>query len=328
MAVSIATPLSLCFRRRVLAGWSGDFRFFAQALLVIAALAGVFLPRVARAQCHPGDFLIGEDKKFFYCSHKSCPDLDKQLQQDEEALRRLRHSIDGSNAELNQWSKMNSTAEKAALAHATEFLVSSTFGWVSDKFEGKLAALEKDFERRAPMGETWNQKLEKIRKFESSYARLSGIVAGFKIANYPGNDAVATWLELRTRATKLGQEGEVLSSAWRDLDSDPEVKRIIKEHGIDFSLGLLKQGLTENPFVTQTLDLAQFGKDYGYDATAWELSRERIMQNIAGNENSLLAECKLSRQLKITIRDRNICNNKYPDPNLARPESQSCGVAP
>lgn len=57
--------------------------------------------------------------------------------------------------------------------------------------------------------------------------------------------------------------------------------------------------------LAEGLDLGSFLVNYGYDVTAWNESRKRIVQNIENKNNSrsLLAVCKLSEQLKRTVRD-------------------------
>jgi len=51
-------------------------------------------------------------------------------------------------------------------------------------------------------------------------------------------------------------------------------------------------------------------------------------KSIALDERNLTAVCGLSRQLKITVRDHNICLGKYPNPKEPPAEAQKCGKAP
>jgi|ERR1035437_606695 hypothetical protein len=95
------------------------------------------------------------------------------------------------------------------------------------------------------------------------------------------------------------------------------------DHGFEFSADTLKEALSI-PILRQSLDLGQFISDYGYDSTKWELSRERIEQNLALDDKNLYAECVLSRHLRITVRDYNICKGKMPDDDAQRPEAIVC----
>jgi hypothetical protein len=82
--------------------------------------------------------------------------------------------------------------------------------------------------------------------------------------------------------------------------------------------------MTKPPIVSQVIDLAQFALDYGYDATEWELSRERIMQGLSIGNKMLYAECRLSRLLRIAVRDYSICKGTFPDEKLPKPEDIKC----
>ena len=290
---------------------------------VMPLLACLSLFAFGDSPCRPGDTLIGETAEFYYCSHVTCPELGAQLGRDQHALRTLRDTIQGSNAELEAWTKANDVAQKKALEHAKYFLIESVLSGITANREGQLAAIEKDIRRADPMGTTITTKLLKVANFRKSYARLATQIALLKAAEYPGMDIYKTWADFRERAAKLGKETQVLAATWDQLATDPEMRHAFMEHGFEFSADSLKQALSV-PVLRQSLDLGQFLVDYGYDATQWELSRERIEQNLALDDKVLYAECKLSRRLRITVRDYNICRGKMPAENAPRPEDSVC----
>jgi len=78
--------------------------------------------------------------------------------------------------------------------------------------------------------------------------------------------------------------------------------------------------------LAESLDLGSFLVSYGYEVTAWNERRKRIVQNIENKNNSggLLAVCKLSEQLKRTVRDVGVCHGRYPDPSQRLRDPADC----
>ena len=290
---------------------------------ILSLLAAVPSVAFGDGPCRPGDTLIGETAQNYYCSHATCHDLGAQLSRDQRALENLRRSINSSNTELGEWTKQNARAEKAALEHAKFFLVETVLSGVTANRETKFDDIEKDIRRADPMGTTIETKLLKIVNFQKSYASLVTQIAALKAAEYPGMDIYKSWADFKERAARLGKETQVLSATWDQLATDPETRQAFREHGLEFSADTLKQALSV-PVLRQSIDLGQFLSDYGYDAAKWEVSRELIMQNVALDDKSLYAECKISRHLRITVRDYNICKGKMPDDTAPRPEDIVC----
>ncbi len=294
-------------------------------MLFVAPIAIACFPVLAQAQCLPGDHLIGEDAYNYYCSARTCSELGEQIQRDEEALRRQQKSIEDSSLELQDWTKRNAAAEKEALKEASSFLVNSTIGALGEHFQDKLDALEKEFGRRGPTGETWSRKLERARELEARYAHLSAITDGIKVAEYPGTDVSDAWAKLKEWAHAAGKDANVIEATIKEFKRDPEVRSILEESGLDFAADGLKLALA--PLAQDSLDFAKFAVTYGYDVASWGASRARIVQNIALDERNLASVCALSRELKITVRNHNICLGRYPDPKDPSPEAQKCANA-
>ena len=247
-----------------------------------------------------------------------------QLDSDKHALDNLRKSIQGSNAELQQWTEENAKAQKQALQHAKEFLVQSLFGAIIENREAKLDQVVRDMGRGDRMGTTIGSKLSKARAFEDSYKRLSVLIAALETAEYPGMDIESIWADFKERTAAIGKEGQVLAASWDLLMADPDARRAFREHGFEFAANSLKQALNL-PIVGQGLDLGQFLLvDYGYDYAEWQVSWNRMAKNIWLDDKNLYAECLLSRQMMITFRDYNICRGKMPKLDGARPEDTKC----
>jgi len=294
-------------------------------LIALAILMFGCAPSVAFADgvCRPGDTLIGETSKYYYCSHVSCADMSAQLANDQLALKRLRDSMAQTNAELDEWAKQNSAAQKAALDRAKSFLVTSVLGSITEGREAKLKAIEADIRRADPMGTTLNAKLLKIATFEHTYNTLVVQIAALKAAQYPGMDIKETWTLFQEHARAVGEQTQVLASAWRSLATDPEFQREFRDRGFEFSANSLNVAL-KYPLLQQSLDFAQFAVDYGYDVKKWEASKSLILQNGALSDKNLYAECVLSRHLKITVRNLGICNGNMPADDADRPEDAKC----
>jgi hypothetical protein len=255
--------------------------------------------------------------------HATCQDLGAQLSRDQLALDRLRSSINSSNTELAEWTKQNARAEKEALDHAKFFLIETVLSGITENREDKLKSIERDIRQADPTGTTLNTKLLKIANFERSYTKLVTLIYALKAAEYPGMDIYKTWADFKERATEIGKETQVLAATWDALGSDPEMQQAFREHGFEFSADSLKQAL-RLPLLRQSLDLGQFISDYGYDLDKWEKSRNLIMANVALDDKNLYAECVLSRHLRITVRNYNICKGKMPDDTMPRPEDIAC----
>lgn len=239
---------------------------------------------------------------------KDCRETEQQLARDQEAMHRQQKSIAQGQAELLEWTEKNDKAQKAALKRATAFLVDSLASKLGEFTEGKLAKLEADFRKRAPLGETWQRKIQKIQEFRAAGARLTGAVDGIKLAGFTGA-AADGWREGKEWAAKNGKDAETLDAILAEWQRDPELQQIMKESGLStFSAGL---GFSKTlaPWGT-TLDFGQFLVGYGYDATNWTLSKKRIEQQIANRDQDLEAVEALKKQIERTVAKLKACKGE------------------
>jgi len=286
------------------------------------SLSIAILPSVVRAQCRPGDHLIGEDAKNYYCSKKTCKELDEQLVRDKQALGDLENLIQTTNDELKSWTKNNNAAAEGAFRHAATFLHDSLLGKLEDISQSRLEKVEQEFARHAPYGDRWQRLLEESRQLESQTARLNGAIDGLKLSQYPFSNLTTAWTDLKDWATKVGRNGDTVSATLEEMRKDPEGAAILRENRLSFASDGLKLALA--PVLARNLSMGEFFVNYGYDAFSWEKSRQRIMQNIENQNANLIAVCKLSEQLKKTVRDNNVCHGKYPAPDAAIPDTAKC----
>jgi len=283
---------------------------------------------VANAQddphCLKGDVEIGRDDNFLYCSRLPCGQLGDQLKRDQQAARTQQRADELNSRELENWGRENDKAQKAALKHATDFLVESVAAGIGDHFEEKLGALERNVSRRAATGETWSTKLQKVRDFEQKATRLEATIDGIKLAQYPGKNAAELWTVVQERTADGASQASRLAEVYQKMRSDPELAALMREQGFNFAADTLKVFLASQ--AQKTLDLGGFLVNYGYDASAWGVSRARILQGVTNGDKILHATCVLDKQLKITVRNQGVCRGVYPAENAPDPNEIRCNA--
>jgi hypothetical protein len=276
------------------------------------------------SQCRPGDHLIGEDPNGYYCSTRTCGELDGQLEQDRQALQRLQQNMLDTSAELKEWTSANQRAAAAAYKSALAALRDALAGKMDGLGKDRLAQAEREFARRAPAGARGQRLLEKVRALQSQAARLGEAIDAIKMGQYPLTSLDSAWLEMRDGALKVRRAGESGDRIVRDLQKDPEAAQILRENGVEpvadgiapAFAGVLARGAS----------VAAFFGPYGYDAAAWETSRRRVVERIRNQDTNLLATCRLSAQLKKTTIELGICKGRFPEDGAVMPDPASCGV--
>lgn len=291
-------------------------------LLALALVMACLQCVEARAQCRSGDYLIGEDEHRYYCSSKSCADLEAQSVQDRRALDRLQKSISDVNAELKEWTKANKKAAQDAVKVALDALYDAALAQMQTLAEGKLERVQEEFARRAPYGERWQAMLEKVVTLRSQSARLHATIDGLKLGQYPLSNIESAWIEIRDWAAETGKQSEGIATTLRELRKDPDGADILREAGVDFASDGLKAIV--DPLLGGSLTLGDFFVKYGYDATAWKISYRRITEEVDNQEVNRIAMCKLSLQYKKTVTELGICHGQYPVANAIVPDPASC----
>ena len=282
----------------------------------------VIWPTWSIAQCQPGDHLIGEDARNFYCSSRTCAQLSGQLESDKEALRRLQKNILDTNEDLKNWTKENNAAAQSAFNRAGTLLHDALLGSLAEMSQHKLDLVKKELQRRAPFGQTWQRLLERAQELDKRKAKLSGIADALNLSQYPFSNLTSAYADLKTWAKDAQRESDAISTIFAEMRKDPEGAKILKEIGLAFVSDGLKLAL--RPLVAQSLAMGEFFVNYGYDATAWVKSRTLIVQNVENQEKNLIAVCKVSAQLKRTVQDYNICKGEYPAAGSVVPSPADC----
>ncbi|HUS19080.1 MAG TPA: hypothetical protein VMZ25_05485 [Terriglobales bacterium] len=236
-----------------------------------------------------------------------CSSQEKLLALDQQAMRRLQASIQQGTAELESWGKAHAKAEEDALKHASDFLIDTLTAKLGEVGEGKLAKLEDAFKRRAPMGETWQRKLEKVREFRVSRMRMEAAVDGLKVSAF-ATAGINGWDDGKKWAKNTNRDAETLDAILSEWRRDPELQQVLKETG--FSLTAAGFGFSKALApLGSAMDLGSFLVNYGYDATGWKLSRDRIQEQLSNRDREVEAIKKLDEQIKRSVTKLKACRN-------------------
>lgn len=288
------------------------------ACLTIAWVA--LFPLTSHAQCKPGHFLIGEDETRYFCSSHSCSQLGDVLVRDRQALERHQKNIQAANADLQEWTAANQKAAADAVKKSSYALIDASLGrlqaWRSDRLKRVRDTMAR------PQGQRWERLAERARELETQSARLKAQIDGLQLGQYPISDLQNAWIEIQDWASKTAREGERLDAIVREMNEDPEGAKALKEAGLSFVSNGLKLAL--KPALGAQITFGEFFVEYGYNAYAWNESRQRIMQRIENQEANLLATCKLSEQYKKTVTEAAICRGQYPALNFQMPDPSRC----
>lgn len=294
--------------------------------LLFSAFVGLVahaLPGAAIAPCRPGDHLIGEDANAYYCSRRSCGDLKSQLERDKTALERQKKSFEDTSRELDRWGKENNKAAQDAFKHATLLLHDSVLGSLERLTRVRIEEMRKSIWRNpGPTGLTFARLVEKSQEMDRKSARLHGLADALTLSQYPFSNLTTAYADLKNWAAEIHSNAEGVTAIIAEMRQDPDGRKALAESGLSFVSDGLKLRL--GPLVAQSLALGEFFVNYGYDASAWVASRNRIMQNLGNQDAQRIALCKLDAQLHQTVRDHNICQKRYPAPNTRIPRASDC----
>lgn len=238
-----------------------------------------------------------------------CSAIEQQLVRDQNAMRRQQDSIMKGNRELEDWAKQNEEAQKAALDEAKKFLRDSVTKGVEDFATAKIAKLRSELMRRQPQGQTVSRYMEKIREFEAARNRLAAARDAAKIAD-KGYTPYDAWQEIRKWAAERKRDVDIMNAFLKDMRQDPATAQIAKEVFGDVAIDVLKLGL--DGVVDSSLSLGDFLVKYGYEATKWTASRNRIVQQNELRDQDLRAVDALDRQIKRTVARLQECRAKPP----------------
>lgn len=241
-------------------------------------------------------------------------ELERQLERDQEALRRMQKTIELSLKELEEWSAANQEAEKAALLLG----IKSLGGIMATKLE-KLSHSASAYQERIA-------RYDKQLKSRNVNVQIVGEKLSLALRGYVGAAAAAktgTTISTGLKAEEIWKlfkdgMGTVLAmksksdAAVKELLTDPQLKAVFTEDKAGWELAqslltLASESEEAERLLGPQFALASFIVDYGYEATKWTLSRNRILQRADPKKDATVIEAELKsidalkRQVELTI---------------------------
>lgn len=244
---------------------------------------------------------------------RACVDIDAQLARDREALRRQQRVNESAVGELEDWARMNEEAQRSAVMLGVKSLMGEAANRLLARqarvttLQAAIARNERLLgERGIPVGPVRERLATLALKYDRAQRQAA---AGAALAR--SGEAEAIYGLARTEAgviaTQLAAADEELARAL----ADPAFEAIIAR---DASAADLARSALDLAAATPGFErlapqyaLAAFIVDYGYDATRWSLSAQRILQGDALSAQALEAVAALTRQIRRTIEWRDAC---------------------
>lgn len=243
----------------------------------------------------------------------ACVDIDAQLARDREALRRQQRVNESAVGELEEWGRLNDEAQRSAVKLGVQSLLGEAASRLQARqarvgtLQAALARNERLLgERGIPVGPVRERLATLALKYDR--ARLQA-AAGAALAR--SGEVESIYGLAKTEAGVIVQQ---LAAG------DEELKRALADPAFD---AIIARDATAAELTRSALDLvastpgferfapqyalAAFIVDYGYDATQWTLSAQRILQGDALSARALEAVEALTRQIRRTVEMREAC---------------------
>jgi hypothetical protein len=249
--------------------------------------------------------------------------IQKQLERDQDALRRQIKEIERCQSELAESNEKALEAEKDAIQAgvlaiaglATADLdklsksISGHKGWIT-RYEKQLA--------RKPNAAQIKIAFQKLEDAHKKVSRLQDALAAGRVVRR-GLDAKEVWdtskvalsarINEMTNATAELQEA-LKSPALADLANDPEAKtdlNLIEAAKVIDELGPAVVAAKYAKVLGPAVTFADFAVQYGYNTKKWLDAREQILQRNKLTEEQLKGVAALDAQLKRTVAALNEC---------------------
>ena len=269
------------------------------------------------------DAFATDVNKFTELVSDPCLPLQEQLERDRHALEVQQKSIGATLDQLDEWTRANDEAQKKALQDAVKALLAG----LGDKLAQRLNAarayqgwLTRYQKQMVEMGVPYEALEMKIDRAASGYG-YAMVAATGGVALKEGVKAADLWELVKAEIGSIANSFSESDTAIREVIADHELKKIMNTDGhayLDLTSSFLEMASDSKelaPIFTKivgagTLPLVFFIRDYGYDATQWGLSRERILQQGHLSERNLDAVKALRRQIESTMKKREDCKTR------------------
>lgn len=232
--------------------------------------------------------------------YKHCIDLEKQLESDKEALRRLEKANKLALRELEEWTEASKQAEKDALLAGIKTLSSGIAAKLEDQvksasaFKGWMTRYDRQLKSKNVNIEVVLGKLENAMR---GYVNASALAkSGAAIDNTL--KAADIWKLFKDGLGRVAQTKAKSDASVKEMLDDPALKAVLTTDfaGLELAnsaLALASQSDELKKAVGPEFALASFIVDYGYEATKWTLSYNRILQKADPTRDATVIEAEL-----------------------------------
>lgn len=232
---------------------------------------------------------------------------------DMEAVKRNQKTIAMGQEELEAWTRRNEEAQQEALKSALNLLVDGSLAYVAEStqaangLKGALAKYENQLKRQ-------NRRVDPLQqaKWLEMHKRLLEMqksIAAAKQLQDKKEKAEIFWGYFTQSTRDIDTSTNDFKNALTAIDEDPILHKILVDKGLLPLVRRLKtkELLPKKPYL---LGLLEFAKDYGYSATEWVLSRNRILQQYDVSDQQLRAVKAMEEELRKTVPALNECVDK------------------
>lgn len=243
---------------------------------------------------------------------QKCRQIEEQLQRDKEVIQRYQKTIEMGQEELRRWTERNESAARNALMSAFSFLVDGilAFAMESDAvingLKGAIAKYEKQLRQQGREIDPFQyKKLEELgkRKLTLEFAAQSA-----KSVKDKKEKVEIAWHYFTANTKTADEEMSAIGQILNSFDEDPILFSILEKEGLMPLVNKLKTRklFPKKPYLINT---GEFLVDYGYNATEWIASRNRILQHYNLADKQLQAVDALGEQIKKTMEALKSCRS-------------------
>jgi hypothetical protein len=230
-----------------------------------------------------------------------------------ETVKRNQKTIQMGQAELEDWTKRNEEAQRDAIKSALNLLVDGGLAYMAEStqaangLKGAIAKYENQLKRKKKRIDPlqWGKWLEMNKRL----LEMNLFISGAKALQDTKEKAEIFWGYFTANTREIDRSTNDFKNALNAIDEDPILHKILVDKGLQPLVQRLKtkQLLPKKPYL---LNLLEFAKDYGYSATEWVASRNRIVQQYDVSDQQLRAVQVMQEELKKTVPALNVCVEK------------------
>lgn len=229
------------------------------------------------------------------------------------AVERMQKTIQMGQQELETWTRKNEEAQYAAIKSALNLLLNGGLAYVAEStqvlngLKGAYKSYETKLSRRN--GPIDPEKNAKLIALDARIQKMSAAIAKAKQLQDKKEKAEIFWGYFTAETREVDASADSFKAALSAVEEDPLLNKMLVDKGLLPMLQRLKtkELMPKKPYL---VTLLQFAVDYGYSATEWVASRNRILQQSDVSDQQLQAVNSLQEELKKTMKALNACVDK------------------